>query len=177
MAVAMGSPYEVTGAAWSERDGVMLRIEGFAASVAYRAERLGALLGGFGRVVVEDGVAAVAARWAAVRDVAAFQGAAGDVWRLSVKPSDAPDIVARIGAEATVLDWAGGLIWALVAEGTDLRARIGAFAGHATLLRAAPEVRARIAPFQPEPAPLAAIAAGLRAKFDPKRILNPGLME
>jgi glycolate oxidase FAD binding subunit len=30
--------------------------------------------------------------------------------------------------------------------------------------------------FEPEPAPLAAISAGLRAKFDPAGILNPGRM-
>jgi glycolate oxidase FAD binding subunit len=30
--------------------------------------------------------------------------------------------------------------------------------------------------FEPEPAPLARISAGLRAKFDPKGILNPGRM-
>jgi len=30
--------------------------------------------------------------------------------------------------------------------------------------------------FHPEPAPLAQIATGLRAQFDPRGILNPGLM-
>lgn len=175
MAAAVGSPFEVSGAVWDGTD-VLLRIEGFQDSVAYRAGRLTGLLSPFGAVEVEEGRAAVDARWADLRDVAAFAGKPGDVWRLSVKPSDAPGIVARLGAEAAQLDWAGGLIWALVAPGTDLRDRIGAFGGHATLMRAAPEVRAQIAPFQPEPAPLAAIAAGLRAKFDPRGTLNPGLM-
>jgi glycolate oxidase FAD binding subunit len=174
MATATGSPFEVSGAAWSPQ-GAMLRIEGFAASVAYRAGRLCDLLAPFGPVEVEEGREAVAARWRGIRDGAAFAGRPGDVWRLSVKPSDAPGIVARIGAEVR-LDWAGGLIWALAEPGTDLRARIGAFAGHATLMRAAPETRAKIAPFQPEPAPLAALADGLRAQFDPRGLLNPGLM-
>ncbi len=177
MAAAVGSPFEVSGAAWSEADGVMLRIEGFAASVSYRAGRLRELLRRFGEIEVEGDAEAVAARWRAVRDVGAFAGRVGDVWRVSVKPSDAAGIVARMGPEAVLLDWAGGLIWALVATGTDLRARIGAFQGHATLMRAAPEVRARIAPFQPEAAAVAALAAGLRAKFDPRGILNPGLMD
>jgi glycolate oxidase FAD binding subunit len=35
---------------------------------------------------------------AAVRDVEALAGAPGDVWRISVKPSDAPDIAAMAGA-------------------------------------------------------------------------------
>ncbi|MFC2969343.1 FAD-binding protein [Acidimangrovimonas pyrenivorans] len=176
MAAAVGSPYEVSGAAWLPGTGVVLRLEGFANSVAYRIGKLTALLAKFGAAEAETGAAAVAARWAAIRDVAAFQDKPGDVWRLSVKPSDAPGIAARLEAEERLLDWAGGLIWALVAPGTDLRNRIGAFNGHATLVRADAETRARIAPFQPEPAPLAALTAGLRQKFDPRGILNPGLM-
>ncbi|MDT8857135.1 FAD-binding protein [Paracoccaceae bacterium Fryx2] len=172
MAAAMGSPFEVSGAAHWPGQGTFLRIEGFAASVAYRAGRLAALLAGFGAVEREDG----AARWAGIRDVAPFHGREGDVWRLSVKPSEAAGIAARLGAEAVLYDWAGGLIWALMAPGIDLRARLGPFGGHATLLRAGPDTRARLAAFHPEPAPLAALAAGLRAKFDPRGILNPGLM-
>lgn len=176
MAVALGSPFEVTGAAHLPEEGrTLLRIEGFATSVAYRAGRLADLMAPFGGVEVEEGAEAVARRWQAVRDVEAFAGQAGDVWRVSVKPTDGPGIAACIGGRV-MFDWGGGLIWALVPEGTDLRARLGAFAGHATLLRAAPETRGRIAPFQPEPAPLAAIAAELKRRFDPRGILNPGLM-
>ena len=153
----------------------LLRIEGFATSVAYRAERLADLLAPFGPAAVNHDGAAVAAIWRDLRDVAGFAGRTGDVWRLSVKPSDAPALAARIGGEV-IFDLGGGLIWALVAEGTDLRARLGDFAGHATLIRADAATRARIASFQPEPAPLAAIAARLRAQFDPRGILNPGLM-
>ena len=65
------------------------------------------------------------ARWAAIRDVAAFHGQTGDVWRLSVTPTAAPAVVARAGAEAALYDWGGGLIWLRVAPGTDLRARLG----------------------------------------------------
>ena len=174
MAAAMVSPYEVNGAAYLPGTGVVLRIEGFAASVAYRAGKLSDIVKRFGGVEIEEGREATLARWAAIRDVAPFQGAGGDVWRISVKPSDAPGVVARLGCDV-MLDWAGGLIWALAEPVTDLRARVQV-PGHATLVRAAPETRARIAPFQPEPAPLAAVSAGLRAKFDPRGILNPGIM-
>jgi glycolate oxidase FAD binding subunit len=58
-----------------------------------------------------------------------------------------------------------------VPEGTDLRTRLGAFDGHATLVRGAGQAK-----FQPEPAPVAALSRGLRARFDPKGILNTGLM-
>ncbi|NKX43216.1 FAD-binding protein [Roseicyclus persicicus] len=176
MATALGSPFEVTGAAHLPGEGrTLLRIEGFSASVAYRAGRLRDLMAPFGAVTVEADAGRVAATWAGVRDVAGFAGRAGDVWRISVKPSDGPGIAARTGGEV-IYDWGGGLIWVLVPEGTDLRARLGAFAGHATLVRASEATRARIAPFQPEPAPIAALSAGLRAKFDPRGILNPGLM-
>jgi glycolate oxidase FAD binding subunit len=53
---------------------------------------------------------------------------------------------------------------------------MGDISGHATLVRASAETKARIATFHPEPAPLSRIAAGLRAEFDPRGILNQGLM-
>jgi len=112
-----------------------------------------------------------------VRDVRAFHDRTGDVWRLSVKPSDAPGLVARLDAQALLFDWGGGLIWVLMPAGTDLRARAGQFDGHATLVRANAETKARLGVFQPQPAPLEAISAGLRARFDPKGILNAGLMQ
>jgi len=179
MSAALGSPFEVTGAAHMPNGAsgaeTRLRLEGFTDSVAYRTAQLGALMKPYGAVRVETDAEKVQSDWAAIRDVQPFRGAPGDVWRLSVKPSDAPEIAARIGGEV-LFDWGGGLIWALVPEGTDLRARIGAFAGHATLIRGSDDTRARLAVFQPEPAPLAILSQGLRSKFDPRGILNPGLM-
>jgi glycolate oxidase FAD binding subunit len=176
MATALGSPFEVTGAAHLPARGrTMLRIEGFAASVGYRAGRLAELMAPFGSVTVIEDPGAVADDWRGVRDAAAFADRAGDVWRISVTPSDGPGIAARTGGEV-IYDWGGGLVWALVPEGTDLRARLGPFSGHATLVRAGEETRDRIAPFHPEPAPLARLSRGLREKFDPRGILNPGLM-
>jgi len=177
MAAAVGSPHDVSGAAFVPGEGVLVRIEGFAESVAYRAGRLEALLRGHGPVRIERDAGAVAATWRRVAEVAPFHGRAGDVWRVSVRPSAAPGVVAALGGEV-MLDWGGGLIWALLPAGSDARARISGLAGvgHATLIRAEPAVRARIAPFSPSPAPLAAIEAGLRRRFDPRGILNPGLM-
>ena len=159
MSRALGSPYEVSGAAHWPGRGTFLRVEGFAGSVAYRIGQLRAMLGGD----IAPGP------WADVRDVTAFAGRAGDVWRVSIKPSDAPKVVAQAGAEAALLDWGGGLAWLLLEPGTDLRARLGAFSGHATLVRG----NGRI--FHPEPDAVAKITAGLRAKFDPRGLFNPGL--
>jgi len=175
MTEALTSPYDVTGAAHGP-EGTLVRIEGFAQSVAYRAAELAKRLARFGAVEVERDPVRVAGLWRGVRDVAAFHGAEGDVWRLSVKPSDAPGLVARSGARQVVYDWGGGLVWLLMPEGADLRAALGPFAGHATLIRAGAETRARIPAFQPEPPAVAALSRGLRQRFDPRGIFNPGLM-
>ena len=184
MSKALGSPYDITGAAHAPvgLDGhpvTMIRIEGLEASVAYRAEKLTALLADSGASIrVERDPAKVAEGWAWVRDVALMQGGKNPVWRLSVKPSDAPGIVAGLREGhpdiKVIYDWGGGLVWIEAPEGIDLRA--GGLAGHATLVRASETARASIPVFHPEPAPVAAIAKGLREKFDPRGILNPGLM-
>ena len=184
MSAALGSPYDVSGAAHAPSgvDGhpvTMIRIEGLEASVAYRAAKLTDVLAKFGgEVLVERDPAKVAAGWAWVRDVALMQGQAGDVWRMSVKPSDGPELVAQMRAEhpdmVVLYDWGGGLVWVQVPEGTDVRSV--SFAGHATLIRGSRKTRGTIPVFQPEPIPLAALSQGLRSQFDPRGILNAGLM-
>lgn len=182
MSYALGSPFEVSGAAHlphghNNEPVTLLRLEGFEASVGYRLDRLSELLLGRGEITKLTDPGKVARQWQAVRDVESFHGDPDDVWRLSVRPTDAPSIVARMPEGTRVAyDWGGGLIWAASTPGTDLRAAIGGFAGHATLIRASQSIRATMPVFQPEPAPLAAISNGLRAKFDPRGILNSGLM-
>jgi glycolate oxidase FAD binding subunit len=154
---------------------VLLRLEGFEASVAYRAGKVRDLLQEFGDGVLMD-AAQTECVWGEVRNVQSFHGCEGDVWRLSVKPSDTPELVARLEADAFMLDWGGGLIWARVPEGTDLRTRAGQFEGHATLVRASAATKARLGMFQMMSPTLEAINAGLRVRFDPKGILNQGLM-
>lgn len=172
LSTALGSPWEVTGAAHDPEAGVTrLRIEGFAESVAYRVGRLADLLRPFGPA--EPGEA----DWSAIRDVADFAARPGDVWRVHVTASAAPAVIARAGARAARIDWGGGLVWLLTEEGADLRARLGDLPGHVTLWRAAPETRAAIAPFPPEAPAVAALSQALRRKFDPRGILNPGLMD
>lgn len=170
MRAALSTPYRVSGAA--HLDGrTLLRVEGFPASVAHRTRALAAALAEFGTAVVEPGPG----EWAAVRDVAGFSGRQGALWRISVRPTDGPDVAARLAPAEVMLDWAGGLVWALAPEEMDVRAAVRV-PGHATLVRAGEEAKARWGVFQPEAAPVATISAGLRARFDPKGILNPGLM-
>lgn len=181
MSAALGSPFDITGAAHLEGK-TCIRIEGLKASVAYRARALADdVLLGFQPV---DATAS-AALWAGIRDVQVFAGAKGAVWRVSVKPTDGPRLVHALGdlAREAVFDWGGGLVWLRVDETRDgdagaaaIRAALAPIGGHATLLRATADTRARVAVFQPEPAPVAALSRGLRHKFDPRGILNPGLM-
>jgi len=49
--------------------------------------------------------------------------------------------------------------------------------GHATLIKGPESLRRTVHAFQPEAAPVAALTTGLRKRFDPRGILNPGLME
>ena len=180
MAAALGSPFDVSGAAHIDigAEGypvTFLRIEGFEASVAYRADRLKSLLTGRGEFVLVTDIAQVCLQWQNLRDVEVFHDTGEDVWRISVKPSDAAEIIDVLphGARAC-LDWGGGLIWAAVDPGTDLRPYLTGFSGHATRVRG--DTADGIASFQPETPALAALAKGLRAKFDPRGVLNPGLM-
>ncbi len=169
MSGALGSPFDVSGAAYDPVAGrVALRVEGFAGSVAYRVEKLRSVVGAHGEVSIAEDSAGL---WRDVRDVAAFHGEPGDVWRMSVKPSEAPALADRLSANGVLFDWGGGLIWARVSEGTDLRARLGDVSGHMTLVRGKGQAK-----FQPEPAPVAAISAQVRQRFDPRGLFNPGLM-
>lgn len=178
MAMALSSPFDVSGAAHLTGEGgrTCIRIEGMAGSVAYRTERLTALLGP-GQVVTEGESSAL---WRDIRDVTPFAGGEGAVWRVSVKPSDGPVLTQGLMADA-LYDWGGGLVWLRVADDGDasatiIRDRVARLGGHATLIRASATTRARVPPFHPEPAAIAAISAGLRARFDPRGVLNPGLM-
>ncbi|HET9069495.1 MAG TPA: FAD-binding protein [Amaricoccus sp.] len=172
MRAALATPFQVSGAAHRPGAGTFLRLEGFAGSVAYRAGELGRALAAFGAARVEEGPGP----WAEIRDAADFGGREGAVWRVSVKPSDGPALGARLAGCELIYDWAGGLLWVLAAEEVDLRGAMAGIAGHATLVRASEAARRRWGPFHPEPAPVAALSAGLKAKFDPRGVLNPGRM-
>ena len=181
---ALCSQFEVTGAAHVPEglDGnpvTMIRLEGFEESVRYRSERLRDELREFGEINIERSFERTMAGWKWIRDVEKFHGKPGDVWRFSVKPTNGPKIAERIrshGPAEIVYDWGGGLVWALVSEGTDLRGKVGGFSGHATLTRASRATRSRLPVFQPQFGHIARITEGLRQKFDPRGILNPGLM-
>ena len=188
MADAVTTPHDVTGAAHlpATEDAparTVVRVQGMERQIDYRAERLTRRLARHGDVGRIDGEAHDRL-WAAIRDCTGFARRPGAVWRLSMKPSDAAPAVEalRRTVEAEALyDWAGGLVWLRVPEEGDagaaaLRRETAERGGHATLVRASAATRAAVPVFEPEPAPLARIAEGLRARFDPAGILNPQRM-
>jgi glycolate oxidase FAD binding subunit len=188
LSAALGSPFDVSGAAHAPAgvDGepvTMIRVEGFEASVEHRAKALRERLSGFGAPRVEGDPERTAAGWRWIRDVEAFAGREGAVWRVSVKPSDGPPLVAALGdrVRGALYDWGGGLVWLLTEENGDAgaaatRAEAARRGGHATLIRARPETRRAVSPFHPEPPVLARLSTELRRRFDPQGVLNPGRM-
>jgi glycolate dehydrogenase FAD-binding subunit len=197
MAAAMGSPYDVSGAAhlpdhvaaWF--DGLpkaeattALRLEGHAPSVAHRKETLAALMKPFGPVALLDEQDSTAL-WRSIRQVKPFAAAAArerPLWRISTAPARGHELLATITPAAQMFyDWGGGLIWMAMpfAEEPDAAAVRGAVAGldgHAMLVRAPAALRAALDVFAPEPAGLAALSKRVKESFDPKGVLNPGRM-
>ena len=164
---ALGSPFDISGAARVAGKS-LIRIEGMAGSVAYRSGRLRAALRGDIR---QAEAAESAALWRDMRDLSALTGLSGDLWRVATVPTAAAEIAAAAGGTAQ-FDWGGGLIWLVLPEGqgTVLRAAL-AGQGQATLFRGQ---GAR--PFAPEAPEVAALSAGLKTRFDPRNILNRGLI-
>ncbi len=190
LAAALGSPYEVSGAAHLPAGTAggaaltLVRVESNPVSVAYRVVRLQTLLAAQGRVELMSDAEADAA-WRAIRNVEILSEPRGEaVWRISLPPSRAPDLISRLAARPSrryYFDWGGGLIWLARPDETEadaevLRAAVRICGGHATLVRASPALRASIPVFEPLAAPLMKLADGIKRAFDPHRILNPGRM-
>lgn len=168
---ALTAPYDVNGAAHISKDATtLIRVEGFEKSVAYRAAQLQTLLGPLGdtTIVNDDSL------WQAVRDVEPFHATNTDVWRISVAPSHGPQVAAvlrQINDDIQVVyDWGGGLLWVSTPNDMDVRAALPRISGYAECLRGTAEKRV------PQNAAIAKIEQGLRTKFDPKGILNAGIM-
>ena len=205
MTAALGSPFDVTGAAHlpnsalradiagfgglgAAREAVtLLRLEGIAASAAHRAAALGKLLAPFGAAqMIEDAASAVI--WSSIRDVLPFAagGALGawPVWRIVCPPAGGGALgeqLARDTGGEVIYDWGGGLIWAALPPKPDaqaglVRQRVDAVGGHAMLVRASDEVRRNVDVFHPQPAGVAALSERVRQSFDPRGVLNRGRM-
>jgi glycolate oxidase FAD binding subunit len=198
---ALASPHEVSGAVYLPASStaaltpftgvsgvVALRLEGPSPSVSFRRDRLLAELGSDCESTLLDNEAS-AAFWRSIRDVIPLgQLADRAVWRVSVAPSRGAELgraIARNLDARWYLDWGGGLLWVAITESGDggaeiIRAAIrgadGHGTGHATLIKGSPALRLAVPVFEPQPPPLAALAARVKESFDPRHILNPGRM-
>jgi len=196
---AMTTPYEVSGAVHLQpsfvarlwHDGLRaqgqavtaLRLENFAKSVAYRKVRLKEHLKAYGEIHDLD-TENSQPFWGELRQLSVLQDSDAPLWRISTAPTAGPKVVAAISAYMrcrAFYDWSGGLVWAEVlpttdAGAADIRRVIAAHGGHATLIRAEPQVRAAVEVFQPLEAGLERLSRRLKATFDPAGILNPGRM-
>lgn len=171
----LSSPFEVSGAArLPQMDGqgtrTCIRVEGFEASVAYRVEKLKELLSGLPPDQILTEPKENAEIWNVVREVSCFAGSRLNIWKSVIKPSDLEAVVEEMHAR-TLIDWGGGKLWSELPPNTDLRALTARFGGHHTLV-----CGAGFDTFQPELAPVAKLSAALREKFEPRGLLNPGLM-
>ena len=173
---AMKSPFEVSGAARvpagvaGEKGAALLRLEGFEASVKYRAT---SLIEQLGNARIEADPVENERLWRSVRNVTPFTDREGDVWSLSIKPTDFMHVAETNPEDDKLVDWACGRVWMLMPPGSDLRAKMNGVSGHATLVRSG---KSSLPRFHTEAAPLAKMAEALRQKYDPRGILNPGLM-
>ncbi|MFN8982403.1 MAG: FAD-binding protein [Alphaproteobacteria bacterium] len=185
LSAGLGSPFGVSGAAALPAEGhviAALRLEDFAASVAYRMAKLRAMLDSFGaQHVMEDQESR--AFWQGVREVEPLRANAEEaIWRVSVRPSAGPRIAAVASAIGgrVLLDWGGGLVWiAASAHSTnhaDISAAAGAEGGAAMLFRAPKALRLAVPMLPEEAAPIARIAARVKEALDPGGLFNPGHM-
>jgi len=190
LSAALGSPYEVTGAAHLPAgigaDGArtVARLEGFATPVDHRCQALSATLKPFGAAERLHAQAS-AALWRDIRDATfLIEPRERAIWRISVPPTKAAPLTESVGRQRQARwfhDWAGGLIWLACAAEGDAGAAViheGARAagGHATLIRAPDAVRAAVAVFQQRSDALMTLTRAVKASFDPAGIFEPGRM-
>ena len=181
MQAAMNGPFEVSGAAHlpvtaararplkAEMAVTALRLEGFEASVAARADDLARALAGFGRT---DRLDAGHSRdfWLQVREAEALADDPRPLWRLSLPPAVGWRAPHALPGEA-LYDWAGGLAWLSTEEpAARVRAVARELGGHALCLRGDEA-------FGPREGALGALQDRVKAAFDPLGVLNPGRME
>ena len=200
MAAAMATSCDVSGAAHlspavasrigpgtvTGRSLTALRLEGVGPSVDHRKAALIASVKTFGAVDVCNEEAS-RSLWRAIRDVMPFAAAdvsARPVWRIVTAPSRGAELAGMIApvAEAELLyDWAGGLIWAMLAPSDDagatlIRRAVAACGGQAMLIRAPAATRAAVDVFSPQQPGLASLTKRVKQGFDPNGVLNPGRM-
>lgn len=184
MALAMGSPQEVSGAAYlpaSLGEGApvfALRLEGVEASVAFRVGALRDLLVECGAPRTLDKAQSLVF-WQKLRDAEMLAEPRDKaVWKVSVPPASGAALLEALPAMRGFLDWAGGLAWLALdpsaSEAVRLRGIVASVGGHATLVRGPVQLRREVPVFEPPSAAVALLSQRIKENFDPEGIFNPG---
>ncbi len=200
LTVAMRTPLEVSGAVHLPKNCAarimtprlrglgqsltLLRLETFAAAIDQRKEKLKAALKVYG-APIELGPEDTFSLWSEFRSLSMMPFSTDtSLWRISTLPTKAPEIVFAIQKfmdSVAFYDWSGGLIWLEVpaaadAGAADVRRAVATRGGHATLIRAEPEVRSVVDVFEPLKPEIERLTRGIKSAFDPSGLLNRGRM-
>lgn len=202
MVAALQSPQDISGAAWisaglvpripvsavTDRVGVTaIRLEGTAASTAFRLGAVQQLYAKTGGMMVLDDASSVDF-WAAIRDASAFFGTNPDqiLWRISLPVMASPGVLSALTGTEAMLDWGGGLIWLQSAAGTGtleayddagagvIRPLVNRLGGSATLFRAPSAIRMTQGTLDRPSRALSDLIGRVKAAFDPQGLFNPG---
>jgi len=191
MAQAMALPVSVSGAAHIPASlahhlaggGIfshattLLRLEGLPHSLSGRREKLKQAMSDFGSVMLIEQELSLQL-WREIGNVCLFaDGTQRPIWRISVAPSHAPEIVGAMMRDGkhngrdVFYDWQGGLLWMRMERGphgAHLRHLIKAHGGgHATLIRASAADGTATPIFQPPDAAEAFLSMRVKQAFDP----------
>ncbi len=174
MARAMGSAAEVSAAAhlpnWRGTPLTAIRLDGFPSSVEARATIVGRLVDGVAPMADDE----AAAFWPAIKTAMPLPARA-PLWRIVAPAAQMPALIASLGGDDWLMDWAGGLLW--LASGDDpqvIRAAAAQAGGHAMLVRCDAAMRAAVPALHPQSVQLAALEERVRRAFDPAGVFETG---
>lgn len=162
----------------------LLRLENFSSAIDERKQKVKAALKVYGTPMELD-AEATWNLWSEFRTLSVMPfSTETSLWRISALPTKAAEIVSAIQKfmdAVAFYDWAGALIWLEVpaaadAGAADVRRAVSIRGGHATLIRAQPEVRASVDVFEPLKPEIERLTRGVKSAFDPDGLLNRGRM-
>jgi len=174
IARAMGSAAEVSAAAhlpnWKGASLTVIRLDGFPSSVEARAAIVARLLEGIAPLADEE----ASALWPAVATASSLPAGA-PLWRIIAPATRMPALIASLGGDDWLMDWAGGLLWlASAGDPQAIRAAAAQAGGHAMVVRADAAMRAAVPALHPQSTPLAALEERVRRAFDPAGVFETG---
>jgi glycolate oxidase FAD binding subunit len=163
------SPLEATGLGFCANS-IVMRMEGEEGPLAEKVSMLKSLCARHALEVANSEV------FGAIGNGDAFLKSTEDVWRLSIPPSQAAEVVDRIGASLWVGDCAGALLFLATNDYQKVREVARTAGGRATLMKADAKKRAAIGVFEAEDPTRTQLTRSIKAAFDPLGLFNPGRM-